>query len=95
MSPDDLDDDVRNAYAALKILPDGRLCGVLPLLFHWTMHVDIDPIGYNDRYCYATRQLALDALEKWDGTADPQNWHRHPNTGRRKDLETGREWVSW
>lgn len=94
MNPEDLAEEVRRSYHSFKSLPDGRLCGIMKLLFHWTIHVDIDPVGYGDRYCYQTLDLAVEAMEKWDGTGDPDNWHRHPKSGRRRDLETGREWVN-
>lgn len=82
-----------SAYEKTKVLKDERVCGVLRLLFHWTLHVDIHEMGYEDRYCYATKELALNAMEKWDGTGEPENWHRHPKSCRRRDIATGREWV--
>lgn len=91
---DDLSEEVRKSYVVMKQLPDGRLCGVLRLLYHWTMHVDIDPCGYRERYCYKSLPDAIIALDKWDGTGDPEGWHRHPESGRRRDLETGQEWIA-
>lgn len=87
--------DVAAQYEALRRLPDGRICGVHRLLYHWTLHIGIDWFGYSDRYCFATAELALEALMTWDGTGDPVGWHRHPKTGRRRDLATGREWIAW
>lgn len=77
MRVEDLDEEVRREYARLWHLPDGRLCGILRLLMHWTIHVDIDPTGYADRYCYATRELAERSADAWDGVGDPLYWHRH------------------
>lgn len=88
-----LPDDLLESYTDTRTLPDGRLCGVMRLLFHWTIHVDISWMGYEDRYCYPTYESALHAMNAWDGTGDPVGWHRHPKTGRRRDLETGREWI--
>jgi len=89
-----LPEEVTKYYVHMRVLPDGRICGVMRLLFHWTMHVDIDDTGYTDRYCYQTMEGAVAALDKWDGTGDPEGWHRHPKTGRRRNLETGEEWVN-
>lgn len=73
------------AYYAIRQLPDGRLIGVLRLIFHWTLHIDIHAMGYEDRYCYATRDQAVDAMTSWDGIGDPgHGWHRHPTSGRRR-----------
>jgi hypothetical protein len=85
--------EITDHYTILGRLPDGRVCGVLPLLYHWTLHVGIDDYGYSDRYCYQTQALAEKALREWDGDGDPKEWHRHPMTGRRRDA-TGREWVA-
>lgn len=81
-------------YVALRTLPDGRIIGVARLLYHWTLHVDIDEVGYADRYCFATQGLAETACRDWSGIGDPAGWHRHPKSGRRRDLATGYEWVA-
>lgn len=93
MHIEDLSQEIRDEYVSMRSLPDGRIVGVKQLLFHWTMHVDIDGFGYADRWCFATRELAEEAMADWYGDADPINWHRHPTSGRRRDLETGRIWV--
>lgn len=94
ITPDDLPASVREAYTCFRTLPDGRLCGVHRLLFHWTMHVDIDVDGYRDRYCYQTETGAIKALLEWSGNGDPDGWHRHPASGRRRDPKTGKEWIA-
>ncbi|MBY3151093.1 hypothetical protein HFO56_01540 [Rhizobium laguerreae] len=86
---------VADSYIDLKQLPDGRYIGTVRLLYHWTMHIDIDDVGYADRYCFATYELAKKAFDEWSGVGDPEGWHRHPTSGRRKDLTTGREWVDF
>lgn len=94
MTDIDLPDEVKAYYVMLKSMPDGRICGIHQLMYHWTMHVDIHLMGYEDRYCYATREMAEIALNSWDGMGDPILWHRHVNSGRRRNLQTGEEWVS-
>jgi hypothetical protein len=90
----DLPEEITSSYDEMRVLPDGRICGVHRLMFHWTMHVDIDPVGYAEHYCFATKELALKALHEWDGIGDPEGWHRHPKTGRRRNIETGEEWIA-
>lgn len=58
-------------YVATRQLPDGRWIGVQRLMFHYTLHVKIHVDGYEDRYCFATRELAMTALRDWDGKGDP------------------------
>jgi hypothetical protein len=94
MDLDELPKSITEHYVVMKTLPDGRICGVLRLLYHWTLHVDIDPICYRERYCYETFEGAAKALEEWDGTGDPEGWHRHPESGRRRDPKTGKEWFA-
>jgi hypothetical protein len=90
----ELDDEVRAYYTDARHLPDGRCIGTMRLLFHWTIHVDIDPQGFwSHRYCFATYELAKRAFDEWDGTGDPDYWHRHPASGRRRDPATGRVWM--
>lgn len=75
----------RGYYEGLRVLPDGRVLGVLRLMYHWTLHIDLHDTGYEDRYCYQTSAQALAAMNEWDGTGDPgYGWHRHPATNRRR-----------
>jgi len=39
--------------------------------------------GYDRRWCYHTMADARRALDEWDGTGEPEGWHREPDTGRR------------
>lgn len=90
----DLPEDIQKEYYYLQVLSDGRICGIHRLMYHWTLHVDIDDIGYADRYCYPTYESALVGLIDWDGVGDPKGWHRHVGTGRRRNLQTGEEWIA-
>jgi hypothetical protein len=58
------------------------VCGLSRLLFHYTVHVDLDAVGHNDSYCFASTQLAECAFDEWDGKGDPPYWHKHPRTSR-------------
>jgi hypothetical protein len=90
---DPLFDGIREYYRDFRKLPDGRYIGTLRLLYHWTIHVDIDFGGYADRYCFKNYALARAAFDAWDGTGDPDYWHNHPGSGRRRDTATGRTWL--
>lgn len=90
---EDIPEEIAAGYAHIRALPDGRLIGVFKLLFHWSMHVNIDWSGYEHRYCFDTYDLAKAAFDDWNGEGDPEGWHKHVGTGRRRDLRTGREWI--
>lgn len=68
-----------------KPLPGGRYAAIFDFMF--TEGIIVGRIGdrdqYDDRWCYE-RGKAEAALEAWDGTGEPQGWHRHPATGRRR-----------
>lgn len=63
---------------------------VVPLMF--TAAIITGPVGalgYDDRWCYVDPLAALRAARRWGGpwggVAEPDGWHRHPNTGRRRE----------
>ena len=71
-------------------LGDGTYIMVKPLMFHWTMIRGVvgDTTGYFDRWCYATKELAMYALSAFPSNPpsgyEPAGWHRHPMSGRRR-----------
>lgn len=82
----------------VKLLPGGWYGAVRPLLFHWTLIKGQvgDRASYDDRWCYATQHLAEAALVAWSGEGDPDGWHRHPSTGRRREGgDPGRETLAF
>jgi hypothetical protein len=74
-------------YSDPKLLNDGRIACIMPLMFTAAI-ITMTPAGmahgYEDRWCYNSKESALEALSKWDGTGEPDGWHRHPGTGRRR-----------
>ena len=59
--------------------------------FIFTHAIIVGRIGqygtYNDRWCYETYEKAKAAFDAWDGVGEPDGWHRHPNTGRRREFD--------
>lgn len=88
---------VENGYSDLKCWDDQYAC-LMPLLF--TTAIITGPVafmktGYDDRWCYHTVEDARTALLEWEASeykGEPDGWHRHPSTGRRRD-ENGCETV--
>lgn len=79
-----------------RILEDGRLCGILPLIGIDMIAVDINPWGHNDAYYYRAGGAAARALEAWDGSGEPAGWFRHPQSGRRReDGDPARETIRY
>jgi len=72
----------------------GRTAAIMPFMFTWAIITDLSAIGYEDRWCYHELVDALGALEDWNGQGEPEGWHRHPLSGRRRD-EAGNELGAW
>lgn len=74
----------------VKELGDGTYVMAYRLLFHWTMIRGVidDYMGFDDRWCFETRELAMAALADFPlnppSDYEPKGWHRHPKTARRR-----------
>lgn len=55
------------------------------------------PNGYDDRWCYKSPTAAWLAAVSWspEATPEPEGWHRHPTTGRRRpDGDATKEYIN-
>lgn len=84
----------------IRDLGDGTYVMIRKLFFHWMMvRGDFDDlIGYFDRWCYADEAGARAALRAFPETPapgyEPEGWHRHPPTRRRRpDGDASREYL--
>jgi hypothetical protein len=54
------------------------VCATRRLLFSSGLFTRLTLDGYGGRYCYETEAEAIEALQAWDGTADPPGqWVKH------------------
>ena len=63
--------------------------------------LDGDLHSVADRWCYHTPSSAKSALDAWTGEGEPDGWHRHPMSGRRRGDDPppteppgAREWIA-
>jgi len=89
----------RNGYTDYRVFADGQeytnAC-LTRLMFTWAILADLDEWGYEDRWCFSSLAGAQLALAAWDGNGEPQGWHRHPGTGRRREGgDPAQEIVNW
>lgn len=101
-SPDLLEQELAEVRAAWEphltdiTIKHGRICGIQRLMYTYALLADVTTWGYerNGRWCYSSYDKARAALDAWDGAdgTEPSNWHRHPDSGRRRDPD-GREYV--
>lgn len=79
----------QGGYSEIRELPGNRYGLVFKMAFTHALLVGRigDYLSYDDRWCYSTHEKAKSGLDAWDGvTGEPQGWHRHPTTGRRREL---------
>lgn len=55
---------------------------------------------YEDRWCFSDVKKARSSLEEWISErrceGEPQGWHRHPATGRRRpDGDESKEYINF
>jgi hypothetical protein len=74
-------------YKDIKLLSPTKWAAINQFMF--THAIIVGTVGnrteYDDRWCYHDYKSAKAALDAWDGTGEPQGWHRHPPTGRRRE----------
>lgn len=78
---------------------DGVGVWVVPLMFTTAIITGpVDAYEYDDRWCYTNPLAAVHAARRWGGPwngGEPQGWHRHPSSGRRRpDGDASRETVA-
>lgn len=88
---------VQQGYTDVTLLPDGvRWAAVKQFMFTYAICVGKlhDQTSYDDRWCYYGKDTAAQALNAWKGIGEPDGWHRHPASGRRRDPD-GNEYVNY
>lgn len=89
-------DMVNQGYYSIRLIRGGEYwTGLFDFMF--TTAIIVGKMGDRnsvyDRWCYHDAISAKKALNAWDGEGEPEGWHRHPFTGRRRpdgvaELET-------
>ena len=86
-----------NGYREIRAIGDGLYACLVPLLFTCAIVTGRigDLSGYEDRWCFHSYAVAKAALDAWNGEGEPQGWHRHPQTGRRRpDGDPEQEYIN-
>ena len=79
--PVQMDDDqfraflTKDGYEHIRKLDDGTWVGIVPLMFSVGLCMGLDRIGWDRRYCYEDRALAVAEIAKLErGDQVPQGW---------------------
>jgi hypothetical protein len=91
-------DEWEKPPALVRRLDPDRWVAVVPFLYTWAVITGrwADArYGYVDRWCYHRVEAAVLAATIWDGTGEPDGWHRHPTSDRyRPNGDPSRETTS-
>lgn len=90
-----------HAPALISRLDPDRYIAVVPFLFTYGVvwgWIRGQGYSYEDRWCYHGLGTAIAAATVWaltEGQGEPDGWHRHPTSGRRRpDGDPAREHIS-
>jgi hypothetical protein len=62
-------------YQQLRLLEDGTIIGLRPLMFSTALFVNMDLTGYETRYCFKHEAEALAAFQAMKtGDDEPEGW---------------------
>jgi len=86
--------EIEKDLLQITTFPNGRKAGLMRFMFTWAIVADFNLAGYDERWCYKEFSTAAGALKDWDGEGEPEGWHRHPLSGRRRD-EAGMDIGTW
>lgn len=73
---------------SVKELSDGRIACILPLIYTGAIVITTREnyqTSIEERYCYHSVKEVTQALAAWNGTGEPEGWHRHIPSGRRRN----------
>lgn len=73
---------MREGYLAARVLPDGTVAGVQSMLTTTALFLGCTPMGYDMRYCFKGRHLAMQRFDNLQSENDvPEGWlARRPET---------------
>lgn len=66
---------------------DGEWCAMLKYAYSVAIIAGLNEYGFENRWCYHDPEVALEQFIKWDGTSEPDYWHRHVPSMRRRNPE--------
>lgn len=76
-----------NPYMHVSLINQNQYVALNPYIYTWA--IIVGTVGnyenFDNRWCYHSYADALAALMAWDGVGEPEGWHRHPASGRRRE----------
>lgn len=70
-----IDEMKEQGYSNLRVLPDGTIIGTLELMFTRAIFIGLNRSGWDKRFCYKDKMLAISELAKLvDQDSEPTGW---------------------
>ena len=73
-----------NDYTDYRMYENGIDAVIHRFMFTVAILSEIGWHVHGNRWCYESYEAAKEALDAWNGEGEPDGWHRHPTTGRRR-----------
>lgn len=73
------------AYQQIGVKGEAGICCLHRYFYTWAILSGLHNYGYEGRWCYHDYAKAKAAYDAWDGRGEPGGWHRHPDSGRRRE----------
>lgn len=70
---------IKNWQLEYHTLHDCEVIGISALAYHATVLVNVDPNGYEERYCYHNQDIALEAIEHFKAHGE-WKWYKKYHT---------------
>lgn len=73
------------SYQHIEVKGEAGICCLHRFMYTWAILSGLNNCGHEDRWCFHDYEKAKTAYDSWDGSGEPTGWHRHPDSGRRRD----------
>lgn len=75
VNTDELVEWLREQYPFVRLLPDGSIACLAPLMFTTSVILGCNRYGYGNRFCFESRERALEVFEALQSEDDePTGW---------------------
>ena len=94
--PDSIIEQLKDDYQNLRKLEDGTVVGTIELMFTRAICIGLNPIGWEKRFCFENRSLALSELAKLTTSEDePDGYIARRGLGANEWYESKpKDWVT-
>lgn len=92
----DVEQAARSGFLHTRDMGDEwGIVGIMPFIYTVAIVAEIHEYGYVHRWCYHSYEAAQEAYNNWNGEGEPEGWHRHtPSCRRRENGDKTKEYIT-